>query len=125
MAEKLVQLKKKGGGGGSKKNLLFAFYGTSDPMWYNEELFSKSGNTLTALQDIDATLWVCATGYGNTSQWGTAIIQYDPNHNVSTRWNYPSSCKKEHWDVHIAAGNSVTFTSTPYPQCAGFGYLTE
>ena len=125
MAEKLVQLKKKGGGGGSKKNMLFAFYGYADPLYYNEELFSKSGNTLIALQDIDATLWTCATGYGGASQYGVATIQYAPNQYVTTQANYQSSCNRERRDVHIAAGNSVSFASSPYPQCAGFGYLTE
>lgn len=123
MAEKLVQLKKKGGGK-ANENLCFCFGGTS-LVYYDTDMFSLSGSTLTALKDINITVTIWAEGFGNVSQYGSGTLQYGTQsivvrHNNSTSYNYVTQ------NISISAGTTISFSVAPYASKANcLAYLTE
>lgn len=124
MNEKLVQLKKKGGGGGTDKNLCFCFGGTS-LVYYDTDMFSSNGSTLTALKDISITVTLWVEGYGNASQYSYGVLNYGTQ-NITISHNISSSYKYETHNISISAGTTISFSVSPYASKANcLAYLTE
>lgn len=123
MAEKLAQLKKKDGG--SDKNLCFCYAGSTVPIYYDSEMFSLNGGTLTALKDLNITVKTWIEGYSNTSQWTNFTFTYG-SQNFGDSYNQQTAYKVSTHDISIPAGTSISFAVSPYYNKANcMAYLTE